>query len=428
MNRVILFFLLLYCAYPAASQINGYLYGHTKLFQTTALIEFNTLSNTAVTLNDFSEDYHAFGDHAIDPVHKRYLLIIGDSINMYLKDIDFQTGEVYGELFTVDSVGNGFPGWVTIGGNINSPFFNCQDEQVYFFHYKDPSDDSTHLAKVDPMSYEVTEIATFPIEWKSFDNVVRSNHQKIYLGFKNSAATYSELITYDLNSNTISSVNLSQPDLDISQLYLTYNLNDGNLYGVDLDLDSFVVNNALADLRVVKIDPETGAFEYLTEDLLANLSSYNVVFNYFNNKLYFKMQLNNPGQGQMGVYEIGGSAITVYPLTNPGGIGGIDLFALDKDCNVPTTIEPQMAHESCEEGLLPVFVGGMLTVQAGCDVNKHADLRIEIIDLLGRKLIDESVNGSPIIVSHILHSMAPYVYLFHDGNETISSGKVIFME
>ncbi|MBK9732433.1 MAG: hypothetical protein IPO83_14355 [Chitinophagaceae bacterium] len=439
MKRIVLLPLLCVFACCCEAQTNGFLYGFSIFSQSNppntykGLAEYNTATNELATWSQFSEQYYAFGDHAIDPVHKRYVQVIGDSLNMYLKDIDFTTGEVLGELFTVDSVGNGQTGSVTIGGNINGTFYNCADAQIYFMHYKAPWEDSTHLAKVDPVSYEVTELAKFPISWWSFDNVVTVNHQQIYLGYYNYYASSSEIITYDISSNTVSSATLSQPDFNISQLSLTYNSNDGNLYGVDYDLDSFANNNFLGDLRIVKVDPETGAFTYLTTDFFANLIGANMVFNPPTNKLYFIVQQSNPGYPEMAIYDLGTNTVAILPMDNlnttifSSVTLGSDLYALSKDCNVPTAVEETVV-EDCAIALHPTLTSGMLSVTMDCDIHQYTALRLEIIDFLGRTLISLPVDGSSLNASSFLNVAAPYIYRFRDGNETVKTGKVIFIE
>ncbi|MEO6169188.1 MAG: hypothetical protein ABIO46_03730 [Chitinophagales bacterium] len=435
MKRILLLALLCLASYQAGAQINGFLYGFSIISQSfppysyKGLIEYNTSTNQIAAFSQFTEEYYAFGDHTIDPVHKRYLQVIGDSVNMYLKDIDFTTGEVLGELFTVDSVGAGTPGSVTIGGNINGTFYNCADGQIYFMHYKAPYEDSTHLAKVDPVSYEVTELATFPISYWSFDNVVTVNQQKIYLGYYNYFASSSEVITYNITTGTTSSVTLAQPNFNIGQLVLTYNMNDGNLYGVDYDLDSFVNNNFLGDLRIVKVDPETGSFTYLTDDLLGNLVGSNMVFYPPTNKMYFIMMESNPGYPAMGMYDLVTNAVTIYPMNNISATTlGIDLYSLSKDCGVPTGEEEMISQGDCEVTMHPTLTSGMLSVSMDCDANKFADLRMEIVDLLGRTLINQPVDGSTVNAANLLQVAAPYLYRFRDGNEIIKTGKVIFVD
>ncbi|MBK6483260.1 MAG: hypothetical protein IPG01_09020 [Chitinophagaceae bacterium] len=440
MKQILLLVFLCLQALPGNAQTAGFLYGFSIYSQNVppynykGLAEYNTFTNELATWSQFSEDYFAFGDHAIDPVHGRYLQVIGDSLNMYLKDIDFTTGEVLGELFTVDSVGGGQPGSVTIGGNINGTFYNCADGQVYFFHYKAPYEDSTHLAKVDPVSYEVTELAAFPISHWSFDNVVSNNQQKIYLGYYNYFASSSEVITYDISSNTTSSVTLSQPGFNIQQLSLTYNVNDGNLYGVDYDLDSFVNNNFLADLRIVKVDPETGAFNYLTPDFLGNLIGGNMVLYPPTGKLYFILQQSNPGYAEMGVYDIVANTTTIYPMDNLNTSGfsattlGIDLYAISKDCTIPTGGTELFMEEACETLLMPTLTSGMLSLSSSCAFNHYEHFYIDVIDLLGRTLVSERMDGNNINVAGVLQANAPYLYRFREGEQVIKSGKVIFID
>ncbi len=440
MKQLLLFACLCLSSFLVNAQTAGFLYGFSIYSQSVppynykGLAEYNTFTNELATWSQFSENYSAFGDHAIDPVHGRYLQVIGDSVNMYLKDIDFETGEVLGELFTVDSVGSGQPGSVTIGGNINGTFYNCADGQVYFFHYKAPYEDSTHLAKVDPLSYEVTELASFPRSVWSFDNVVSNNQQKIYLGYYNYFASNSKIITYDINANATSSVTLAQPGFNIQQLSLTYNVNDGNLYGVDYDLDSFVNNNFLADLRVVKVDPETGAFNYLTPDFLGNLIGGNMVFYPPTNKLYFILQESNPGYPVMGVYDIVANTTNIYPMDNlnmPGFSAttlGIDLYAISKDCTIPTGNTAPLTAEACETLLMPTLSSGMLSLNSSCAFSNFDHLYIDVIDLLGRTLVSEQMNGNTINVSGVVQSNAPYLYRFRNNDQVIKSGKIIFID
>lgn len=428
-----------FCLHSAA-QTEGFLYGFSIFSQNVqpyvykGLAEFNTATNELAAWSQFSEEYYAFGDHAIDPVHGRYLQVIGDSLNMYLKDIDFETGEVYGELFTVDSVGGGQPGSVTIGGNINGTFYNCDDGQVYFFHYKAPFEDSTHLARVDPVSYEVTELATFPISWWSFDNVVSSNHQKIYLGYYNYFASSSEVITYDIIADTITSVTLSQPGFNIGQLSLTYNVVDGNLYGVDYDLDSFVYNNYLADLRIVKVDPQTGAFEYLTPDFNANLIGGNMVLYPPTGKLYFILQQSNPGYAEMGEYDLVSDTVTIHPMDNLNSpvfsatTLGADLYSVSKDCGIPTAVAGANPVVHCEPKLVQTLSAGMLQVETSCGTGSYSSLQLDIIDLLGRMVFSEHINPQGMVAAGVLHANAPYVYRFRDGSKVLGSGKIIFTD
>lgn len=440
MKQILLLVFLCLQALPGNAQTAGFLYGFSIYSQNVppynykGLAEYNTFTNELETWSQFSEDYYAFGDHAIDPVHGRYLQVIGDSLNMYLKDIDFTTGEVLGELFTVDSVGGGQPGSVTIGGNINGTFYNCVDGQIYFFHYMAPYEDSTHLAKVDPLSYEVTELAAFPISWWSIDNVVSTNHQKIYLTYYNYFASESEIITYDISTNTVTSATLSQPGFNISQLSLTYNVIDGNLYGVDYDLDSFVYNNFLADLRIVKVDPETGEFTYLTTDFNANLIAGNIVFYPTTAKLYFIIQQSNPGYPEMCVYDVNSGIVTIHPMDNLNSpvfsatMLAIDVYSLSKDCGIPTGIIAEANETDCEMDLMPTLTGGLLQVDAACGFEGLHDLRLDIIDLLGRTLLSAKLTGQTIDVAGVLSSNAPYLYRFRDGSTVLKSGKVIFID
>ena len=50
----------------------------------------------------------------------------------------FDDGSMNDILFQVDSVGDGTPGTVTIGGNIQGTFYNCADDEIYFCHYLAP--------------------------------------------------------------------------------------------------------------------------------------------------------------------------------------------------------------------------------------------------------------------------------------------------
>lgn len=426
-------------AMHAFPQTTGYLYGlgffsqNTPPYFTSGLVEYNTGSNLISVWNQFSKQYNAFGDHTIDPVHKRYLQVIGDSINMYLKDIDLVSGTVNGDLFTVDSVGSGQTGSVTIGGNINGTFYNCADGQVYFIHYKAPWEDSAHLAKVDLLSYEVTELATFPIAWWSMDNVVSVNHQKIYLGNFDYISQVSQIITYDITDNTFSVVNLSQTGFSFGQLLLTYNPNDGMLYGVDYDLDSVIYNNYLADLRIVKVNPETGLFTYLTDDFLANLIGANLVLDPSSKRLYFIMMQSNPGYPAMGMYDLVENTVSVFPLDNlntssfSANTFGVDLYALSKDCNVPTLVD-EGEEQDCASLLHLVVTTDNLIVQPQCSLQQFPGLRLQIFDLLGRSILDMPVTDAALPLPQAFRHAGPYIYRFTNGLQLIKSGKMVMTD
>jgi hypothetical protein len=399
---------------------------------------YNASTTDWTITNAWSDsDIHAFGDHTIDPVNKRWYQVYGDSLNMYLLMIDMITGDTLKQVFIVDSVGSGAVGTVTIGGNINGTFYNCLDNCVYFMHYKAPFEDSTHLAKVNVSNYEVTEIATFPISYYSIDNSAYPFNQTMYMLYYDYYGGISNVLSYLLQSNSLSSVPISLPNFNAGELELTYGYNDGKLYGIDYDLDSFSYNNYLGTVKGVQLDPLTGQLTFLTPGYYANIIGSNVSFysSSSGDKVYFIAQNSNPSYYEvLGTFDLALNTIsfdTVAYTNSPYGSPtpfGSDLFNLSKGCPLATEVDNPAETGECNFDLLPDPGSGEILIQSTCDLSQYHALHLRVFDILGRKVLDDAIHGSDVGIKMKFTAGAAYVYHLLDGNQSLHSGKFLIAQ
>lgn len=420
----------LYCLYI------GYDPNAGKSYPGNAVYDASTTDWTIT--NAWSDsDIHAFGDHTIDPVNNRWYQVYGDSLNMYLLMIDMITGDTLKQLFTVDSVGSGEVGSVTIGGNINGTFYNCLDNCVYFMHYKAPYEDSAHLAKVNVNDYTVTEIASFPISYYAIDNSAYPFSQVMYMVYYDYFGGTSYVLSYLLQSNILSSVPVSLPNFNAGELQLTYNYNDGKLYGIDYDLDSFAYNNYLATVKGVRLDPITGELTFLTPGYYANIIGSNVSFYSLSSgdKVYFIAQNSNPSYYEvLGTFDLALNIITFdtvaytnSPYGSPTPFGS-DVFNLSKGCPIATAIDNPSETGECNFDLLPNPGFGEIFIQSTCDLSQYPALHLQVFDILGRKVFDGPIHDSDAGIRMKLTAGAAYVYHLLDGNQSLRSGKFLVLQ
>jgi len=437
-----LFFAVIFISSYGYSQ-NNFLYGIYLGYDPYAqrglagnsVYDANTAEWTIINVWSDS-DIHAFGDHTLDPENMRWYQVYGDSLNMYLLMIDMVTGDTLQHLFTVDSVGDGTAGTVTIGGNINGTFYNCTDDCVYFTHYKAPYEDSVHLAKVNVNDYTVTEVAAFHISYYAIDNMVFTSNQEVYMLYYDYYANISKVLTYSLQSNLLSSADFSVPGFNANELLLTFNNTDGKLYGIQYDLDSFAYNYYLGTLRGVRLDPVSGQLDFLTPDYYANIIGSNTSLHSLSSgdKVYFEVQLSNPSYYEsLGIFDINTGTIAFDTITYTNALFGtptpfgIDLFNLSKGCYVATEVS-NPADADCNFSLAPDVSSDRLMIHADCDLSAYQSLKLQVFDILGRKVFDGAIHESDGAVKMKLASSVVYVYRLLDGTHLIHSGKFVAVQ
>jgi len=373
---------------------------------------------------------HALGDHAVDPIHHCWFEVWGDSINMYLSNYNMDNGNLNNILFTADSVGNGQSGTVTIGGEIGGTFYNCRDDAVYFFHFKAPWEAYVHFAKADRTTGAITELDSFPLGIQPIDNFVVPSHQIAYwLAYDPVAMQYDSLVSYDLASLTHSSILMSEgvPTSDFWEL--TYNPADGLLYGLQEDLDSFSYNNYLADLRYIKIDPETGIETDLTTDFLGNILYPNVTLDFNTDKINVAIQTQNPGYPQIASYDIlgGTSVINNVSYTGFGNILGPSLLGIDpnvspKDCPTATGEE---AISDCNDPIATVIGNQNPALHFGCHWKDYLGMQLIIYDEWGRRISNQTITGQFAEINMRDAASQMYFYSIVDKGEMKASGKLM---
>ena len=77
---------------------------------------------------------------------------------------------------------------------------------------------------------------------------------------------------------------------------------------------------------------------------------------------------------------------------------------------------------------MPTLTSDMLSLSSSCAFNHYEHFYIDVIDLLGRTLVSERMDGNNINVAGVLQANAPYLYRFRDSEQVIKSGKVIFID
>jgi len=388
----------------------------------TAVVSYvNAFQNTSIW---------AYGDHTVDPVHHAWFQVWGDSINMYLSNFDIDEGTLTNILYTADSVGNGQSGTVTIGGEIGGTFYNCSDDAVYFFYFKAPWEENVHFAKADRTTGALTDLGAFPLGIQPIDNLTVPTHQFAYwLAYDNVSYAMDSLVTYDLVNLTHSSILLSEAVPTSSFWELTYNAFDGMLYGLQEDLDSFSVNNYLADLRYLKVDPTTGVVTDLTTDFLGNILYSNLAMDFGNDKLNVAIQTQNPGYAQIASYDIlnGNSTINNISYTGFGSILGPAVLGLDtylkpKDCPVATG---ENALSDCNDPISSVMDGQNSALYLGCHWANYLGMHLQVFDSWGRKISDQIIQSQlePINLKHTSSQL--YFYSIMDQNKLKASGKLM---
>lgn len=374
-------------------------------------------------------DIHAFGDHAADSYNKQFYQVTGDSVNMYLMNFDMSTGELTNILFVVDSVGDGTPGTVTIGGNIGGVFYNCGDGMVYFFHYKAPWEAYVHFARVNPFSAIVTELDSFPLGIQPIDNDPVPTHQVAYWFEYNSAYIFDHIRVYDLINLTSSTVNLSSPIPVSDNWQVTYNPIDGLLYGLAVDLDSFGVNNYLADLRFIRVDPVSGQVDNLTADFYGNYIGSNISLDFNLDQVNALIQSSNPGYPQVCNFDVVSNSYQIHnPSYNNFGtilptLLGLDGASTTKGC---TTVTGNDAPEKdCDDPIFAALDGSAAFINLGCHWKEFKGMHLQLFDLWGRQLSDSRISGSTMHIDQQNLSSAVYFYCITNGSQLKSSGKLM---
>ena len=435
-----LFTLFLFFAVSASGQ-NSFLYGLYIGYDPgtqsgyCGIAEYNESAGDWTIDNAWSDsDIHAFGDHTLDPVNLRWYQVYGDSLNMYLLMVDLVTGDTLKHLFKVDSVGPGTPGSVTIGGNINGTFYNCDDNCVYFTHYNAPYEDSMHLAKVNVNDFTVTELKKFYIGDYAIDNQVSPTDQNMYLLYYDYWAGTSKVFTYAIQSNTLTVADVSLANFNVGELLLTYNPGNGKLYGIDYDLSSFQYPDYLATLTGVSLDPVTGQLDFLTPGYSGNVIGSNMTLHSSSagDNVYFIAQNSNPSYYEvLGAFNLQSNTIsfdtvsyTNAPYSNPVPFG-IDGFNFAKGCSIPSVLSETTNKEDCSITLVPDADGKHLSIQSGCDLTMYHNLRLQVVDLLGRKVFDRPLADYESVVPLNLQPDEVYIYGLFDGAQRISAGKLV---
>ena len=241
-----------------AGHLLGIKYSNSPLVQ--SFVDVDPQSGQTIVISNLSPPYNGLSGHTLDSKNNRFFLITADSINMYLVNYDVASGYLTNILYTRDSVGNGIG--TSIGSQISNPFYNCIDDQVYFFYFKKHQIDSTFLAKVDPSTLIVTTICAIP-----WSNIVRRQimdfrNQKIYFFNFSEPAT---LYTYDLINNSFSSVILSYSWFNSVKVLLVFNSSDNNLYGTEVL--SSTNPDSIGYINVLKVNPVDGNVTVLAQHL-----------------------------------------------------------------------------------------------------------------------------------------------------------------
>jgi hypothetical protein len=437
MNRLLLLLLIPQISF---SQNPGDLYGlylgtSNPLNSNVGVAAVNPQTAVVSYLTAFpNTKIYAFGDHAVDPIHHSFFQVTGDSVNMYLLDFDIDDGSMNNILFQVDSVGDGTPGTVTIGGNIQGTFYNCADDEIYFCHYLAPWEPYMHFAKVSRSTGAVTELDSFMLGTQPIDNLVIPAHQVAYFMEYNSISfLYDKLLSVDLENNSVSETGLSTPVPSSSFWVLTYNPFDGSLYGLQEDLDSFSVNNYLADLRYIKVDPETGTVTDLTDDFLGNIIASNLAIDFQANQLSVVIQTENPGYPQVATYDItnGTSVINNLSYTDFGNISypsliGIDGYLIPKDCSQATVVNN--IPSPCDDPVTILVGIDVTSINLGCHFAEYAGKHLQVFDELGRLISDQPINSSvvPLDISNLAGQV--YFYTISAQGKRITSGTIPVMK
>jgi hypothetical protein len=281
---------------------------------------------------------YAFGSQAMDPRHKIFYQTTTDPWNMFILKIDMNTGIVMDTVFSQDSIGAGdTSGTSWISNEISGLLYNCSNDHIYFLYntknkdIDNSSTDGTRLAKIDAVTGKVSLVTILPdYFFASGQQYCDPMHQKIIL-YKNMD---SNLYTYDLVTNKVSSLALSKKYNDKQGYSIIFNKNDGQLYGIEFDYTTFADPTYVSKCKMIKINPITG----LVSDLSASFDFNGSGFMYLepsNGKLYVLGQVASGTPQRLFIFDIHTNLMSSYPDDNiPGttlftGIYGISNLSPD---------------------------------------------------------------------------------------------------
>ncbi len=319
----------------------------------TGFAKIDPSSGNLTILNEWSrQNIHAFGACTLDPKNKMYYQVVTDSLNMYLIKINLNTGVIVDTVFRQDSLGSGDGNTIWMSDEINDIFYNCKDDNIYFFYHKKNKDvDSsselgTRLAKMDAMTGQVRLITILPGWWSGVQQYLDNTHQKIYS--YNSISFDNSINVYDIQTGERSSIKLSRTYNYSHYINMLLNPSDNQLYGFEMDYSFFTSPKFIAKAKMIKINPNDG----LVSDLSA-LFDFNgrssLYFEPTNTKLYFIGDTSNPSYPNLFSFDIHTKERFFYPSTKHLWIGvfGINntlpdaTFTSEKFCqNIATEFYP----------------------------------------------------------------------------------------
>ena len=290
-----------------------------------------------------------------NPIDKSYFYIRGNSAAQYLIQVDALTGELIGETLLDNPNGAVAP--------ITNIAFNWLDDKIYgVSHEFNGITEVLNLVVLDPATGIIEQISEEPVSlgpYLSGNSDIDPIHRKYHY------ITTNTLYSVDLDTGESTSIEVNFPPNSNPQslVNIAYNWIDLQLYGLQFlsipDPDIFDEDYFTSELRLSKIDMETGAVTVISEDPISNdgFSMGDCDIDPTNNR-YFYIR-----QNAIHIVDLTtGDPISIIPIENPNNaIAPILNMAFDDLAIVPPSLimdmEPTLFLAPNEPLEVDVWVG-----------------------------------------------------------------------
>lgn len=325
MKKYVALVLFCFIGFFSAAQ-NGFdLYGVSYLHDdphSVGFIKINPDNGNLSIINKWSnETLNAFGNYALDPKNKMFYQVTTRAKNMYLLKVDLTNGKIVDTVFTQDSIADFTDSVSWISDEINTIFYNCADDHIYFIYFTknkaldNSSATGARIAKVDGVTGKLTLVDILPEYIYGGQQYCDILHQKIYLYRIGRDIPF--FYVYDLKTKQLTIRPLSRTFGHQTILNLVMNSVDNMLYGLAVDYSFFTSPAYIAKAKIIRIDPSNGEITDLSSAFNFNgATPGSIHLEHTNNTLYFIGYQTNPGYSGLFTFNFQTGKITAFASNN----------------------------------------------------------------------------------------------------------------
>lgn len=400
-------------------------YGLNFIGSELRFAELDLVDGSVEILSDgpISPDLFQQGVADFNPIDKTYYYTRGSSAAQYLNQVNALSGELIAQILLDNPDGLVAP--------ITNIAYNWLDDKIYgVSHEYNGIIEILNLVSLDPSTGIIETISNEPI---SFGPYTSGNSDIDPIHRKYHYVTTSTLYSVDLDTGESTSLDINFPPSSNPQwlVNITYNWLDLQLYGLQFlsipDPDVFDEDYFTSELRLSKIDLETGEVTVLSEEPISNdgFSMGDCDIDPTNNR-YFYIR-----QNAIHIVDLStGDPISIIPIENPNNaIAPIINMSFDDLAVIPPTLTMDMEetvviapNESVE---VDVWVGddasylwndgvttpirsfdqpGTYSIEiARDDFNINASTNVEVSTNITSSTVNTSVKIEPTIASNSIH-------------------------